>query len=174
MGKFKPGDVAMVRLDDADPEFMAMLCSFDGLFWCGVGPEGFGQFYADAADIARPLVTIDPEDRQSVERLAFEYVRTFAKGEGIAAKTVVIAAEQMQAALREFADPTPIKPDEPTGLGAVVEDTEGVRWVRFKFFELKPWRQSHLPGHCERKLATAYYADIDAVKILSDGVSADE
>jgi hypothetical protein len=38
--------------------------------------------------------------------------------------------DDMQAALREFANPRDPKPDEPQGLGAVVQREDGIRWVR--------------------------------------------
>lgn len=54
----------------------------------------------------------------------------------------------------------PPKPAEPTGLGAVVEDADGERWVR---------RHSGSflnPGNFPRD-----YADINAVRVLSPGVT---
>ena len=114
---------------------------------------------------ARPLVVIDPEDREQVERL-LECVLDTDLGDGEAVEDEDVT--EMQRALREFANPTPPKPEEPRGLGAVVEDADGNRWVRAdqKVSERFPWiKWRGATGNWEK------YADIDAVKILSDGVS---
>lgn len=66
-------------------------------------------------------------------------------------------------ALLRFANPTPPKPDEPMGLGAVVEDADGEQWVRFNSATGWWWRDAL--GVNRR------YADIDAVRVLSEGVS---
>jgi hypothetical protein len=65
----------------------------------------------------------------------------------------------------------PPKPEEPTGLGAVVEDGRGVRWVRAESAKgmTNPWQATlHVaePDHV-RQLA---YAEVDAVRVLSEGV----
>jgi hypothetical protein len=77
-----------------------------------------GDRYPVAGDY-RPVVVIDPEDREQVERLCSGLLDIHWYGN----------ADAMQVALRKFANPTPPKPDEPTGLGAVVEDADGIRWV---------------------------------------------
>lgn len=73
--------------------------------------------------------------------------------------------------LREFAKP---KPDEPTGLGAVVEDAEGVKWVRLGRPGDDPtaddWRRAGWTSGDESERVWHFYADIDAVKVLSEGV----
>ena len=58
----------------------------------------------------------------------------------------------------------PPKPEEPTGLGAVVEDAEGQRWVRAFHHphETHRW-QNRLSGR-------RTYDGIDAVRVLSEGV----
>jgi hypothetical protein len=101
---------------------------------------------------ARPLVVIDPESEDDVRRLCEAY-RSVDHS---------IGTMPMQAALREFANPTPPKPPEPTGLGAVVEDAEGVRWVRYEpTGSTAPW-----VGNC----VSVEWDDVPAVRILSDGV----
>jgi hypothetical protein len=59
------------------------------------------------------------------------------------------------------------KPAEPTGLGAVVEDAEGLRWVKVNNNGIN-YRQANgdRPG---RYLP---YADLNAVRVLSSGVEA--
>ena len=61
-------------------------------------------------------------------------------------------------------DITPRKPAEPTGLGAVVEDAEGERWVQFSSKTGNWWRNRQ--GQHQR------WADLDAVRVLSEGVPA--
>lgn len=57
------------------------------------------------------------------------------------------------------------KPDEPQGLGAVVEDAEKRRWVRASIpaGAVFQWTEA-LSG------AVRYYADIEVVRVLSEGV----
>ena len=117
---------------------------------------------ADAEYIrdVRPLAVIDPEDREQVRAIA-----DAAYPEGRA------NTNRLQAALREFANPTPPKPEEPTGLGAVVEDASGVRHVR-TFAGSAPgvaWL-GHIQGDGGER--TRRWSDIDAVKVLSGGVIA--
>jgi hypothetical protein len=125
--------------------------------------------YDAAEDISnfRPLVVIDPEDREAVERLtnALKLYRL---------KNLECDADNQevidtQAALREYANPKPPKPDEPRGLGAVVEDEDGVKWVR-NHGSLAPWLRTI--GDTERPWR--YYADIAAVRVLSPGVEVDQ
>lgn len=57
------------------------------------------------------------------------------------------------------------KPVEPTGLGAVVEDANGLRWVKARDFDhALNWRSC--PAGMWRP-----FAEIDAVKLLSEGVA---
>jgi len=107
-------------------------------------------------DPTRPLVVIDPEDRAQVERLC----GLFLKGND---GTAIGDANDLQAALREFANPSPPKPAEPTGLGAVVENSDGGRWVRTDVAVDRPWWR--YPG------ITSGWAQVDAVRVLSEGVS---
>jgi hypothetical protein len=67
----------------------------------------------------------------------------------------------MTDALREFADLKPPKPEEPTGLGAVVQDAGGRKWTNTH--RIRAWYHSDLGPYV--------YADIDAVRVLSEGVT---
>ena len=117
-----------------------------------------------APDLRR-LVGIDPEDREEVERVARRIAdtgvamnwddRTFANQQR--------AINGLAAALREFANPKPPKPEEPTGLGAVVEDVSGDRWVRAGSAIEPVW-------WCAPAAERKSYAEIDAVSVLSEGV----
>lgn len=85
--EWKPGDVALVRLD-ADTEIR-----------CIRGKRGLGWFSArgtlyDPALDARPLVVIDPEDRETVREIADA---AYPEGAG--------NTNRLQNALREFANP---------------------------------------------------------------------
>jgi hypothetical protein len=87
-----------------------------------------GRLSDPIVDRALPLVVIDPEDREQVDRLVRSYHN----------QNLFSVVDDMQAALREFADPKPPKPAEPTGLGAVVEDADGSA--------LDPRRATHPEG----------------------------
>lgn len=88
--EWQPGDVVV---------------AYDGLRWTKVGwnrwidAEGDERHLSDNAmnKEGRPLVVIDPEDCEQVERLALLCIYG-------------LDADAMQAALREFANPTPPKP----------------------------------------------------------------
>lgn len=111
---------------------------------------------------ARPLVVIDPDQ---IDDLAA------ALNESLDFRPGSVLAEAVAAALRDtisaFANPTPPKPEEPTGLGAVVEDAEGWRWVRRSTHPARPWTAD--TGTFQKSLD---YADIDVVRVLSEGVPA--
>lgn len=66
-----------------------------------------------------PVVVLDPDDLDECEVL----VKAIGRAHG---GTFV---ERVANALRLIIEPPPPKPDEPLGLGAVVEDFAGVLWV---------------------------------------------
>ena len=154
--EWKPGDVVTGLLDGIE---------IVGIVRGG----GTHMFYADSVTTdqvalkhvrcLRPLVVIDPEDREQVERLALAYVRVFTLGDPIEHSTVRICANQMQQALREFADPKPPKPEEPLGLGAVVETPCGKRYVR----QVDGWWRGESHGSLN-------WAALDVFRVLSEGV----
>lgn len=171
--EWKPGDVAMVRLDP-ETEIRVM---YNGACWMGRK----GTFY-DLHASARPLVVIDPEDREQVERLTKALRDTMPRAivglsEGDTQTLDRIFVESTAAALREFANPQPPKPDEPTGLGAVVEDAAGKCWLRDFERGAFPWRPvetsrvngRHAPN--TNAPARASWGDITAVRVLSEGVT---
>lgn len=104
----------------------------------------------------RPLVVIDPEDEENVDTI-IDLIWT---GNDPANRP---ATWRIQAALREFANPTPPKPDEPQGLGAVVEDAKGRKWVRADDDDL-PWYRASSDDWRE-------FGSVTAVRILSPGVT---
>jgi hypothetical protein len=120
--EWKPGDVAMIEVGCHANRHVGV---FTGAGW-RYGDERWVADDAAIVTVVRPLVVIDPEDREAVERL----VHVFSGQRDWYADTVRQRSDAMQDALREFANPTPPKPDEPQGLGAVVQREDGIRWVR--------------------------------------------
>jgi hypothetical protein len=154
--EWKPGDVAMVtyRLGQCTE---SNVCAKTDKGWDCLAPGVGFLLHGDVIEV-RPLVVIDPEDHDQVERLrsSLESMSFSLWACG--------AATCLTTALREFANPTPPKPDEPTGLGAVVEDAEGRRWLRFDA-NTGGWPWIH-----DGPLDSRKYDAITAVRVLSDGV----
>ena len=120
MGReWKPGDVALVQVSSAHGPEVAV--SSDSQ-WFVAGPRLGSQhgWYHDRVTVVRPLVVIDPEDREAVGRL----VEVLVHFEGPGPATF---ADRIQLALREFADPTPPTP-EPTDATARVTDRRDNIW----------------------------------------------
>lgn len=158
---WKPGDVAMVR-GDGDEDVVAI---WQGTQWATEHANYFSDFQVNA----RPLVVIDPEDREQVERLTADYDAAVIRMNNDPDPRDVTPAQRataMQAALRSLI--VPPKPDEPTGLGAVVEDADGDRWVRVETAE--PGDPCWFFNAREEDAACCHYSDIAAVKVLSEGV----
>ena len=130
----------------------------DGWIWS----DGRNSPDSFTAPGARPLVVIDPEDHEQVERL--DHALQKVSGEA----TFSATSRFLQDALREFANPTPPKPEEPTGLGAVVEDVDGHLWTRGRALA-NHWTRDD--GHFNNHAGSWFkYAEIDAVRVLSEGV----
>lgn len=159
MGReWKPGDVAMVNGD------ICLLTSRGQ--WEHGRSDRFAYYYSHSdLTSVRPLVVIDPEDREQVTRLWIEFAKDLLAHSGDEEWDGISA---MQRALREFADPKPPKPEEPLGLGAVVEDSAGVHWVSAqREDDTDPCWYGLLP---DEGMTVAHYSDIDAVTVLSEGV----
>jgi len=170
---FKPGDVALVRsmydtevigLRTGVPSNMGWAYSMDVSNGPGPGGSSSTQTWSADADgerVIRPLVVIDPEDREQIERLmpllfhsgAFPEARAISMTAGVTA---------VQAALRELANPTP-RIEEPTGLGAVVATEGDGDYIRVSVELLNPWLnvQTGTQVHWDR---------INAIRVLSPGV----
>ena len=152
--EWQPGDVASIKFSSGTERGMWVDDK-----WVVTGGLPSGPNYA-----VDPLVVIDPEDREQVERLTAAHCETFGHN-SLPAQPEEVSI--MQAALREFANPTPPKPTEPTGLGAVVEDADGCRWVRASLTStVNHWRCADESG-----MGRKPYAKIDAVRVLSEGVT---
>jgi hypothetical protein len=144
--EWKPGDVATFG---GSPAFRTV----NGWAYTDGSVGGTHQDDYDP----RPLVVIDAEDAEQVERL-LESLR----GMSFAAHACG-AFTCLRAALREFANPTPPKPDEPTGLGAVVETANGYRWLHaYCDAGRKQW--------IDKEGRIKDYEEIAAVRVLSEGV----
>jgi hypothetical protein len=153
--EWKPGDVATIGTRP--------LLYIGGERWA----DSFGYQLPLNAEEPRPLVVIDPEDREAVERLtnALKLYRL---------KNLECAADNQevidtQAALREYANPKPPRPDEPQGLGAVVEDGSGFTYTRFSHTE------AHNAGDwINEDGLRVQWSSIAAVRVLSPGVEVDQ
>jgi hypothetical protein len=126
---------------------------------CGSDFSGVAEY--------RPLVVIDPDSapyRQGadVHRFLDSLARNWSKAPD---EFKMHGGTALLEWLRDQFEPPPPRPEEPTGLGAVVEDAEGRRWTRADEGTL-PWHGIVGGG------ATLWenYARIGAVKVLSDGV----
>lgn len=153
--EWKPGDVATI--------------STRPLIYLGDDrwADSFGTQLRLTSGEPRPLVVIDPEDREAVERLVTAIERVTG---GTANHR---AGDDMQAALREYANPTPPRPDEPKGLGAVVEDEGGVLWFRMavenQTWPGEVWQEQY--GDADR---WSKWDSVAAVRVLSPGVEVDQ
>ena len=147
---WKPGDVAMVTTRHGEHQGQHT----SGGHWFVNRLGGMFSSGRQVIDV-RPLVVIDPEDEDEMQRVVDAL---YAKG----SRQFSLHLDwcEVQAALRSLVAPS--KPDEPLGLGAVVEDAEGRRWVRAP-------RESRCDWHCQ-ELGPTKWSVIAAVKVLSEGV----
>ena len=115
--EWKPGDVALIPFSNRDEV---------GIFIAG------GWVTRDTLkplpfEDARPLVVIDPEDREQARKLiAAVHHDQYPTMNDLPPSPRNVDA--MQAALREFANPTPPKPPEPTDPTARVTDRRDNIW----------------------------------------------
>jgi hypothetical protein len=165
MSEYKPGALVSAFVPTRSRRHVLVHVGADDWPW-RILDSDFGTVLALANGIGadnvtdiRPLVVIDPEDREQVERLSVAL-----GGDHYYGSTGIL-----QAALREFANP---KPPEPTGLGAVVEDARGVRWVRTESAKgiTNPWSAALHEKEPDTVRQFAY-VDINVVKVLSEGVA---
>lgn len=111
----------------------------------------------------QPLVVIDPEDRETVGRVLAHYWHS---DDPYSEDMYPEYLTDLQAALRSLIEPP--KPEEPTGLGAVVEDAEGKRYYRGgPALADMHWRSAEPLDNSVRK-----WSAVPAVRVLSEGVVA--
>lgn len=162
MTEYKPGDVAMLTLRTrggkrlpamfVDPPAQGLYCWH--LF--GNKTPGIGE---GAVTKAEPLLIIDPEDRENLNAI----VRAVWPGSGSA------SAGRLKDVLRSRLAP---RPEEPTGLGAVVEDSDGSLWINWRDprsvgVHERPWVLVH-DSHTSRE-----WEDITVVREHSPGARFD-
>lgn len=165
--EWKPGDVAVIteRHGTIGPRIGSWWASKDDKGWASLDPSIGWLPDGDVAE-ARPLLVIDPEDRERVERLwraqdrAVEIIRKHQGGGGVS------LVDALQMGLRLMLDPTPPKPPEPQGMYAAVRDSHDNEWVRMGNGPA-PWVPNGSP---DARSTSATWASIDAVEVLSEGV----
>lgn len=168
--EWQPGDVAMVTTfawGNLDARTGKAWLNTTGC-WVFADGEIFHSDRADLIEAAHPLVVIDPESDADLARLGDLLYR---KGLDYFGE---IRRQGLRQALREFASPTPPKPDEPTGLGAVVEAVCGCDVGPQKFihdplstrFEGRPL----VPGRTWKSACGHHaWSVLQEVKVLNDG-----
>lgn len=169
--EWQPGDVAIATVRGTPNVQIVRTASRRALWFSaesdGPYPDGVNsiRWHAEGDIVdARPLVVIDPDDHEQVYRLTNALVDAAHKHGNTVVSSNGIHGDTTRAALREFANPPPPKPDEPTGLGAVVEDVDGQLWVRVDEREA---------GWCAANVAGPFGCWNDfsrAVKVLSEGI----
>jgi hypothetical protein len=108
----------------------------------------------------RPVVEIDPEDHEQVERLLEGYLRNSQERAPLA---------RMYHALRSLIAPP--RPPEPEGRYAVVVDDEGIEWMR-KHADSMWASQNEQVGPGVVNFSWRKYANIAVARVLSEGVTA--
>lgn len=149
--EWEPGDVALVRNEHG--VWNRAICSVkpNGDVW----QYGVADSTSPLGAEARPLVVIDP-GALDMDALLWALDRWYTWS----------SLTHEKAAIRVLFDQLaqPVKPTEPQGLGAVVEDAEGKRYIRTADTDCrKPW--SYANNYSDHD-----WADIAAVKVLSEGV----
>jgi hypothetical protein len=155
--EWKLGDVAMVTAEwttgSAATNATARRSTAVVRGWERLSDSAFA--YDSQTVAAHPLLLLDPEDREQVERLADRLPSN-------------VQVPTLRDALRSLVEPP--KPEEPTGLGAVVEDDDGELWFRMAIenqtWAGEVWQAQY--GDAER---WSKWPVIAAVRVLSEGVT---
>lgn len=150
--KWQPGDVALIEIGCQANRHVAY---FTGRWGWSYG-EHWVEHDPAIVTVIRPLVVIDPESREQMDDLSDALVR-------VGVGKVMPGWDLVRAALREFANPTPPKPPEPTGRWSRVLDDKGREWCRTEWDDglNKPWQHEAIHAH---------WQTVDAVRVLSEGV----
>lgn len=124
------------------------------------GATGGWNPLSDTNCTYRPLVVIDPERGNLGQAIA--EALDFPEG-SLLGDAVIAATKDVLDSLV-----APPKPDEPQGLGAVVEDEGGRRWVRVEPEGIAVAWTSHVRGEIPKEYS---WPNIAAVHVLSEGVA---
>lgn len=150
MSEWQPGDVGVSPSGERFLVTVEGACAWASLYDNPVSGT------PNASD--RRLTVIDPDDLDAVADLWKRF------GMGVLRDDDGITA--MQEALRQVANPTPPKPEEPLGLGAVVEAIYDNRFVRIASADRACWQRAD-----DINALACEYAEIDVVRVLSEGIS---
>lgn len=180
MSEFKPGTVAALTLMDGS-QVVGLRCTRPNGkgCWQHTGEFGGGSAYDDIGGVeeVRRLVVLDPDAGTDVVVL-IDAIRAEANERGILHVSIdaLFSDEQydlLRGALRRIAHPKPPKPEEPTGLGAVVECVEGRTFARLNPHDDRfPWVDVKEPAQNAYNWTT--HGGLDGctpVRVLSEGVT---
>lgn len=146
--EWEPGTVAMVT--DGRGEYLALRRTPGATsYWVGnVRHATDGKVTS-----VRPLLVLDPDDPDQMRELE----RRLSAADWSASDFTTNRVDAISVTVRAMLPkPTPVKPAEPAGLGAVVEDIHGYLWTRFREHPsslVPPWIDHG--GH------KRHYADIE-------------
>ena len=124
--------------------------------------------------VGRPLVVIDTDQIPVAKgELTPTWLRNLARQLRGDDSNISTSLENVLTFLADEIDrQVGTKPDEPTGLGAVVEDADGVLWVRiYTHGACNDWRTTNDEPGGEETDARRVWSDITAVRVLSEGIS---
>lgn len=159
MTEFKPGDIAALVVGGEECRGVMVRTEKLGDTWHVSGHSFFKSLDVNNAHYitdARPLVVIDPEDREQIKRL----LRAF----WCHGTDDCDDPQAMADGLRSMLEPP--KPPEPTGLGAVVEDANGILWVRVTANGVSDaWKPNH------SRTSRLEWDSVPAVKVRYSGVT---
>jgi hypothetical protein len=158
MSDYQPPRTVAVITTESGAQYRAFRTSKSG--WRAAGPGDF--FYDREVTNVRPLVVLDPEG-------AGMCLEVFKKD----IASLCTDSTAWPKMLRDVeAQTSPPKPPEPTGLGAVVEDRAGDRWIRVEWGN--PWCRANPVRRAGGDSLThgthVPWERLDAVRVLSEGV----
>lgn len=161
--EWKPGDVAVASYDGEVKVYLRQRKgAFAGATDRWMSSDGTVSKAFGLADWHRLLVVIDPEDAEQVNRLADAFCAARWSHMPGSDECDPLTRSAMREALSEYLRPTPPRPDEPQGLGAVVEDAKGLNWIR-----IHPGGPAWVNGYQR----WAEWSEVDAVRVVSPGVT---
>lgn len=162
MSTYEPGTVAMLK-DRGGSEEIGF-CIKAGRVGGDIDGQAHwriasGEAWSSVTDV-RPLVVLDFDAAELSPTVAVREIREVLARDSLGWPKI---ADQIEQQTR------PPKPPEPTGLGAVVEDAEGVRWVRHCIATCPEGDDCDAWAHESDDDSRAYDV-IDVVTVLSEGV----